>query len=445
MAAWEKAGLALTRNEMISPTALHAAMQRGDAPVVLDVRLPSEWMALRIGTVVNLPLNQLESLAAKLDPTQPVVAVCNSAYRSSMAVGILERKGFKQASSLAGGSQAWIEAGLPVFEASTSGAAASGAKRVVNLPDRMSADALQRLMKDLPGTFDLVDIRPAEQFADYSLPGARNVDLTEVLSQPAFLTGAGPLILVDRDGSLAMAVGGILSQKTERPIKVLYGGLEAYWQETEFGASPPAVRPCRRQPGVAASVVRRAAAASAACAGQETKRGMLIMKPSNQNPMNPYLAGVLLGLVLLASFLILGAGLGASGGLARLSAFAESAVAPEHVRTSEYFGRWGEHPLSYYLVFMLAGTFSGRTVLGHAGGAGESGGGERSGHFRAQPSAAGDWRRGSGRLRQPAGAGLHVGTGLERQRAAAFGQPRVPRLSVCGRVCRGVVRQEAMA
>ena len=53
------------------------------------------------------------------------------------------------------------------------------------------------------------------------------------------------------------------------------------------------------------------------------------------------------------------AGLGASGGLARLGAFAESAVAPEHVRASEYFGRWGEHPLSYYLVFMLVGTFLG--------------------------------------------------------------------------------------
>ena len=36
--------------------------------------------------------------------------------------------------------------------------------------------------------------------------------------------------------------------------------------------------------------------------------------------MNPYLAGVLLGLTLLASYLILGAGLGASGGIARIAA-----------------------------------------------------------------------------------------------------------------------------
>ena len=75
--------------------------------------------------------------------------------------------------------------------------------------------------------------------------------------------------------------------------------------------------------------------------------------------MNPYLAGVLLGLTLLASFLILGAGLGASAGIARVGAFAESCVAAEHVLSSEYFGRWGAQPLRYYLVFMLAGTFLG--------------------------------------------------------------------------------------
>jgi hypothetical protein len=37
------------------------------------------------------------------------------------------------------------------------------------------------------------------------------------------------LIIVDRDGSIAMAVGGILSQSSDRLIKVLYGGLESYW------------------------------------------------------------------------------------------------------------------------------------------------------------------------------------------------------------------------
>ena len=101
-----------------------------------------------------------------------------------------------------------------------------------------------------------MDIRPPEAFQDYALPGATNVELAEVLSNPAFLTGAGPLIIVDRDGSLAMMVAGILSQKTKRPIKALHGGLDGFWEETELksavravplpGGSPP--RQPRRRP-----------------------------------------------------------------------------------------------------------------------------------------------------------------------------------------------------
>lgn len=32
-----------------------------------------------------------------------------------------------------------------------------------------------------------------------------------------------------------MAVAGIISQKTERPVKVLFGGLDAYWSDSESG------------------------------------------------------------------------------------------------------------------------------------------------------------------------------------------------------------------
>lgn len=230
---WKAAALPTKKVEFIKPADLHAQMKAGTAPIVVDVRLPNEWMGLRIGDVVNLPLNRLQELSAKLDPTQPVVAVCNSAYRSSMAIGLLEAKGFQKVTSLAGGSEAWIKAGLPVYgaEAGKSAAGSAAAGREIRLADRMSADELRRLAKDLPGTFDLVDIRPADQFADYSIAGSRNADVAEVLANPAYLTGAGPLILVDRDGSLAMQVAGILSQKTQRSVKALHGGLDGFWKD----------------------------------------------------------------------------------------------------------------------------------------------------------------------------------------------------------------------
>jgi hydroxyacylglutathione hydrolase len=233
---WKRAGLPTNTNPMIPPQELHAKMQAKESPLIVDVRQPAEWMGLRIGTVINIPLSELAQKAGKLDRSQPVVAVCNSAYRSNMAVGILERAGFEQPASLAGGSEAWISAGLPVIEARKDGGT-GGVKREVSLAERISATELKRMLMDLPGTFQLVDIRPKPQYADYSLPGSQNVDLSDLLSNPVYLTGAGPLVIVDRDGSLAMMVGGILSQKTQRPIKVLYGGLTAYWSQTELGGA----------------------------------------------------------------------------------------------------------------------------------------------------------------------------------------------------------------
>ncbi|MDD5597676.1 MAG: YeeE/YedE thiosulfate transporter family protein [Victivallaceae bacterium] len=92
---------------------------------------------------------------------------------------------------------------------------------------------------------------------------------------------------------------------------------------------------------------------------------------TGKNPaplMNPYLAGVFLGLTLLASYLILGVGLGASGGLARLGAFLEGLTAPAHTANSAYFGKWGANPLYYYLVFMLGGVLLGGLFSALAGG-----------------------------------------------------------------------------
>ena len=234
---WAKAGMQLLTNKLVSPKELYEQMQSNTSPIIVDVRLPNEWMGLRIGTVLNLPLNKLSELSAKLDPSHPVVAVCNSAYRSSMAIGILERNEFKNATSLEGGSEAWIEAGLPVYgsEQGGSGTASAQIRKMIPLPERICARELKRLMMDLPGTFQIVDIRPAEMFADYSLPDSQNVDIVELASNPSFLVGTTPLIIVDRDGSYAMALGGILSQKTQRPIKVLYEGLESYWMESDFG------------------------------------------------------------------------------------------------------------------------------------------------------------------------------------------------------------------
>lgn len=236
------AGGQTVTTRLVQAVELHEQMLRGEAPVVVDVRRPKEYFGMKIGEVLNIPLDILEKQApVRLAPDQPVVAVCNSAFRSNLAIGLLERAGFKAATSMQGGSEAWVEAGLPVVRIDTAAEArpaavsdGSSAFRNLNLPDRISADQLQKMIRDLPGTFEIVDIRPFEQVEDYNPVGAKQVDIADLLENLTWQAGEVPLVIVDRDGSLAMIAAGILSRKTRRPIKALFGGIEGYWRASEM-------------------------------------------------------------------------------------------------------------------------------------------------------------------------------------------------------------------
>ena len=80
------------------------------------------------------------------------------------------------------------------------------------------------------------------------------------------------------------------------------------------------------------------------------------------------MAGFLLGLVLLASFVVMGRGLGASGAFGSVTAVAMHAVAPAHVQNnpfySEYFGDGSSNPLKDWLVFEVLGVFVGGLLSG---------------------------------------------------------------------------------
>ena len=80
---------------------------------------------------------------------------------------------------------------------------------------------------------------------------------------------------------------------------------------------------------------------------------------------NPYVAGVVLGLVLLASYVILSFGLGASGAASRIAAWTAELVVPGRPAASgaftEYF-RDGLGPLNAWIVFAVLGTFLGGLV-----------------------------------------------------------------------------------
>ncbi len=83
---------------------------------------------------------------------------------------------------------------------------------------------------------------------------------------------------------------------------------------------------------------------------------------------NPYLSGIGLGLVLLAAFVVMGRGLGASGAFTSLISAGMNAVAPEHTAANNYFNEYigdGEQsPLKDWLVFEVIGVFVGGFISG---------------------------------------------------------------------------------
>ena len=87
--------------------------------------------------------------------------------------------------------------------------------------------------------------------------------------------------------------------------------------------------------------------------------------------LSPYLAGVGLGLTMLASFYFAGRGLGASGAMQRVVVAVEKAVAPAHVEANEYLKEYGggpRSPLADWIVLELLGAFAGGIISGAVSG-----------------------------------------------------------------------------
>jgi hypothetical protein len=91
------------------------------------------------------------------------------------------------------------------------------------------------------------------------------------------------------------------------------------------------------------------------------------MKEMKRPYMNPYLAGVLLGVVLLGAMVIAGRGLGASGGLKYCVVSAVGALDKPHIEASSYYSKYfenGNNPFKSWLTFEIMGIIAGGFISG---------------------------------------------------------------------------------
>ncbi len=85
---------------------------------------------------------------------------------------------------------------------------------------------------------------------------------------------------------------------------------------------------------------------------------------------NPYIVGVLLGLVILATLFFLGRGVGASSALSRLGAYIYSFLSFDYVANNPAWGKYvshGKNPLMNFMIFEVVGILIGGYIAGRQG------------------------------------------------------------------------------
>jgi rhodanese-related sulfurtransferase len=115
---------ALQRVREIMPWDLARRLEGDSAPLVLDVREPSEFAQARISDSINVPRGVLEQACEwDYDETVPalvggreraIVVVCRSGYRSLLAADVMQQLGFADVVSLKTGVRGWNDFEQPM-------------------------------------------------------------------------------------------------------------------------------------------------------------------------------------------------------------------------------------------------------------------------------------------------------------------------------------------
>ena len=91
----------------LSAASLHEQLQRGEKPLLVDVREDAEFAAGHLEGALHIPLGQLPQRLAEIDPQSDPVFICRSGGRSMAACQIALRANIRSPANLEGGMLAW--------------------------------------------------------------------------------------------------------------------------------------------------------------------------------------------------------------------------------------------------------------------------------------------------------------------------------------------------
>jgi adenylyltransferase/sulfurtransferase len=96
----------------LDPARVREMVEAGEAQLV-DVREPYENEAGRIAGSLHIEMERLAARSEEIEKDRPVVFHCRVGHRSALVTEAFRHAGY-DAYNLAGGIQAWADAGLPI-------------------------------------------------------------------------------------------------------------------------------------------------------------------------------------------------------------------------------------------------------------------------------------------------------------------------------------------
>ncbi len=112
----------LPNKTSITPRELNRLRVEGVTTRLLDVRTPGEFAAAHVPNAKLIPLDQLDPAAFRQQfggEESPVYVLCQTGGRARKAIDKLAQSGVHGCVLVEGGTQAWMDAGLPVDRGQT--------------------------------------------------------------------------------------------------------------------------------------------------------------------------------------------------------------------------------------------------------------------------------------------------------------------------------------
>jgi len=102
----------------ISVEELKTRRDRGEQPLIIDVREAWELQLASIPGVVHVPMNEVSARIAEFSRDTETIVMCHAGGRSMRVAHYLVNQGFTNVANLAGGIAAWsssVDATVPQY------------------------------------------------------------------------------------------------------------------------------------------------------------------------------------------------------------------------------------------------------------------------------------------------------------------------------------------